>query len=61
MKKITPMRAIRAKCLDCVCGSANEVKLCPSDDCPLYMYRKGKNPARRGFIPSNGFKRKTVS
>nr|DAE34801.1 MAG TPA: hypothetical protein [Caudoviricetes sp.] len=28
-KKITnPVKAIRAKCLDCCCGSSNEVELC---------------------------------
>lgn len=41
---LTPMKAIRAKCLDCMCGQANEVKLCPSEECPLYPYRLGKNP-----------------
>lgn len=41
---LTPMKAIRAKCLDCMCGQANEVKLCPSEDCSLYPYRLGKNP-----------------
>lgn len=29
MKVLTPMKAIRAKCLDCCCGSSVEVKLCP--------------------------------
>lgn len=41
---LTPIKAIRAKCLDCCCGSANEVKLCPSPSCPLYPFRLGKNP-----------------
>jgi len=41
---MTPMKAIREKCLDCCCGSANEVKLCPSEDCTLHVYRFGKNP-----------------
>ncbi len=41
---ITPMKAIRAKCLDCSCGSANEVKLCPVTKCPLYPFRDGHNP-----------------
>ena len=41
---MTPMQAIRAKCLDCCLGSSNEVKLCPMDDCPLYAFRLGKNP-----------------
>lgn len=40
---MTPMKAIRAKCLDC-CENSREVKLCPVEDCPLYMYRFGKNP-----------------
>lgn len=45
---MTPMQAIRAKCLDCCCGQANEVRLCPIKDCPLYDYRFGHNPARKG-------------
>ena len=39
----TPLKAIRAKCLDCN-GSATEVKLCPCTDCPLHPFRFGKNP-----------------
>lgn len=41
---LTPIKAIRAHCLDCMCGQVNEVKLCPSKDCSLYPYRLGKNP-----------------
>ena len=41
---MTPMKAIRAKCLDCCCGQYKEVELCPCKDCPLYPYRFGKNP-----------------
>lgn len=44
---LTPMKAIRAKCLDCSCGSANEVKHCPITNCPLFPYRSGKNPNAR--------------
>ena len=40
---MTPMKAIRANCLDCN-GTANEVKLCPCKDCPLWPFRLGKNP-----------------
>lgn len=46
MDKLTPLKAIRAKCLDCCCGQSNEVKLCPCADCPLYIYRLGKGPKR---------------
>ena len=40
---MTPMKAIRAKCLDCN-GTSNEVKLCPCTDCALWPFRLGKNP-----------------
>ncbi len=43
-KILSPMKAIRAKCLDCCCGSSHEVRLCPCQDCTLYPYRFGKNP-----------------
>ena len=39
-----PVKAIRAKCLDCCCGNSNQVKLCPCEDCPLHPFRFGKNP-----------------
>ena len=42
--KLTRSKAIRLKCLDCCCGSANEVKLCTCDSCPLFPYRFGHNP-----------------
>ena len=48
MAEITPLRAIRAKCLDCCCGSENEVKLCALEKCPLYVYRDGHNPKKKG-------------
>ncbi len=40
----TPLRVIRTKCLDCCCGQWNEVKLCPCEDCSLWLYRFGKRP-----------------
>ena len=47
MKEITPMKAIRLKCLDCSCGSNEEVK-----KCPLYQFRFGYK------LDENGNKRK---
>ena len=41
---MTMLQAIRAKCLDCMAGSANEVKLCPCEDCSLFPFRLGHNP-----------------
>lgn len=46
-KKISPIKAIRLKCLECSNGSANEVKLCHIESCPLYKFRFGKNPNRQ--------------
>ena len=43
-KRLTPIKAIRAKCLDCCCGNSNEVKLCTCTGCALYPYREGHNP-----------------
>jgi len=40
----TPVKAIRAKCMDCCANQSNEVKCCPCTDCPLWFYRLGKRP-----------------
>ena len=40
----TPMKAIRAKCLDCCCNDSAEVAQCPIEDCPLWDYRFGRGP-----------------
>lgn len=42
-----PVKAIRKKCLDCSCGSNNEVKECLVTTCPIYPFRLGKNPFRQ--------------
>ena len=42
-----PVKAIRAKCLECSNGSTAEVKDCPVTKCPLYPFRMGKNPYRQ--------------
>ena len=44
MEILTPMKAIRAKCLDCCCFNPNEVRLCTAKDCPLWVYRSGHKP-----------------
>lgn len=42
-----PLKAIRAKCLDCSGDYINEVRECPVTDCALYPFRMGKNPFRK--------------
>ena len=51
--RISPLRAIRAKCLDCVCGSKYEVRLCASRNCPLYPYRMGHKPKGMNDTPDD--------
>ncbi|ATV71738.1 hypothetical protein CTN00_01385 [Fusobacterium pseudoperiodonticum] len=52
MKEITPMKAIKQKCLDCSCGSNEEVKNCFAKKCPLYQFRFGYK------LDENGNRRK---
>jgi uncharacterized Fe-S cluster-containing radical SAM superfamily enzyme len=40
----TPIKAIRAKCLDCTCGQLKEIRFCTIINCPLYPYRMGRRP-----------------
>jgi hypothetical protein len=40
----TPLKAIRAKCLDCSCFSHSEIDGCLIKGCPLYPFRFGKDP-----------------
>ena len=44
---MNPLRAIRAKCLDCCGGSPAEVRECEITHCDLHPYRMGKNPFRK--------------
>lgn len=43
----SPLKAIRAFCIDCMGGAVRDVKNCPSKICPLYAFRMGKNPYRK--------------
>ncbi|MCK9554962.1 hypothetical protein M0R36_03990 [bacterium] len=49
MKTLTPIKAIRAKCVDCSNGQLKEIRLCPITDCPIYPFRMGRNPNRKGI------------
>jgi hypothetical protein len=44
--RLSPIDAIRAKCLDCCGGSPSEVRLCVAVTCPNWPFRTGKNPWR---------------
>ena len=57
---MTPLRAIRAKCLDCCCGSAKEVRLCAVEKCPLFPYKMGHRPLRGTDTTEPGQTEKSV-
>lgn len=59
--RITPLKAIRLKCLDCSCGSPKEVKQCPAEGCPLYPFRFGRNPRRLGIGGKGRFGAETAN
>lgn len=40
----SPIRAIRAKCIDCSAGNAAEVRKCVAYSCALWPFRMGRNP-----------------
>lgn len=42
MNKISPLKAIRLKCLDCCCGSSKMIQTCGITDCSLWTFRSGK-------------------
>ena len=46
-KHLTPLQAIRAKCIDCSGDNETEVRLCHVEHCPQWPFRFGKNPFRK--------------
>jgi hypothetical protein len=52
---LTPMRAIRIKCIDCSGGLVGEVAHCAVVECPLYPFRSGHKPIRVGAARKNAF------
>ncbi len=61
MEILTPIKAIRAKCIDCSCGSLREVRECHMKDCTLWPYRMGKRPKNDKYINDNELAEKKIS
>ena len=51
MIHLTPLKTIRAYCLQCAGGHPKEVRYCSVQECPLHFYRFGANPHRKGVGP----------
>lgn len=49
--RVSPLRALRLKCLDCSNESSQEVRLCTAVGCASWPFRMGKNPWRRKLDP----------
>jgi len=50
MKELTPLKAIRKRCLDCSGFSSKEVADCQEKNCSLWEYRFGKRPKEKAKI-----------
>ena len=50
-KDLTPIKAIRAKCLECSNFSSPEVANCNVTDCALYPFRFGKTGRKIDLTP----------
>jgi hypothetical protein len=46
-KRITPLGAIRAQCLECMGWDPGEVTVCQSSTCSLFPFRFGSDPGRK--------------
>lgn len=62
--KAQVLKSIRTKCLDCCCGSRDEVARCHLQGCSLHPYRFGKDPSpstsrnhRKPVLQKHGFER----
>lgn len=43
---MSPLDALRLRCIDCCAGSKHEVRLCVSTNCPSWPFRLGTSPWR---------------
>ncbi len=59
MARLTPMKAIRAKCLECSNDQMKEVRLCPIKKCALYEYRTGHRPKGEEVTAEDSLDEKT--
>jgi len=55
---MSPVEAIRQKCLDCSGQQPAEVKLCEAVTCPLWPFRAGRHPyTRKRLLEANSEQR----
>jgi hypothetical protein len=60
-KSLTPLKAIRLRCLDCSSYQVKEVRFCEIESCPICAYRLGKKPKEKpGLTPVKAIKSKCL-
>ena len=64
-KPVSPLKAIRAKCLDCSCYQLNEIRLCEATGCALWPFRAGLSTPgswklRKPAATDAGFRQETA-
>jgi hypothetical protein len=62
LSKYSVLKAIYYRCYDCSAGDKKEIKNCPCyegnkgyEPCPLWPFREGKNPYRKGIGKTENF------
>lgn len=50
---LTPLKAIRYKCKECLNFQVRAIARCDSPLCPLFPYRMGKDPSLKGKRKNN--------
>ena len=48
----SPLKALRARCLECCCSEVVEVRKCTAISCPAWPFRMGINPFRKKTVLS---------
>ena len=59
-KKLSRTKAVRMKCLDCMCFQPSEVRICPATDCPLWHFRLGRDTSGKRGRKSPGKASKSI-
>ena len=57
---LTPQKAIRAFCIECMGFNASEVQNCTAPLCPIYPWRMGRIKTGRKGLPMDAAKRQAL-
>jgi hypothetical protein len=57
---MTPLAALRLRCLDCCGGSVDEVRKCIALTCPAWPFRMGANPWRAPLSDAEKARRRNL-